>query len=65
MSVIVRLDYEMSEGFEVRVGMHQGCEKLTFLFAVGVVIEIAREGVLSKLIYADDVVLMSETIGGL
>ena len=32
---------------------------------VDVVTEFAREGVLSELLYADDLVLMSETIEGL
>ena len=38
-----------------------------FLFAVvvDVVIEFATEGVLSEMLYADDLVLMSDTIDGL
>ena len=44
--------------------MHQGSLLSPFLLAlvVDVVTEFAREGVLSKLLYADDLVLMSETI---
>ena len=47
--------------------MHQGSVLSPFLFAlvVDVVTEFAREGVLSKLLYADDIVLMGETIEGL
>ena len=48
---------ELSEEFEVKVGMHQ--------VVVGVVTELAREGALSELLYADDLVLMSATIKGL
>ena len=60
----VRVDSELSERLEVKVGMHQGSVLSPFLLAVvvNVVIELAREGVLSELLYADDLVLMSETI---
>ena len=61
------MDSELSEKFEVKVGMHQGSVLSPFLFAVviDVVAEIAIEGALSKLQYADDLVLTSETIEGL
>ena len=41
----VRVDIELSEEFEVRVGMHQGSVLSPFLFAVvvDVVTEFARE----------------------
>ena len=60
----VRVDSELSEQFEVKVGMHQGSVLSPFLFAlvVDVVTEFAREGALSELLYADDLVMMSETI---
>ena len=46
--------------------MHQGPVLSPFLFAVVVdVTEFARMGALSKLLYADDLVLMCETIEGL
>ena len=47
--------------------MYQGSVLSPFLFAVvmDVVIDFAREGVLCELQYADDLVLMSETIKGL
>ena len=58
----VRVDSVLSEEFEVKVMMHQGSVLSHFLFAVvvDVVTELAREGALSDLQYADDLVLMSE-----
>ena len=63
----VSVDSELSEEFEVKVGMHQGSVMSPLLFAVevDVVIEFAREGALRELLYADDFVMMSETIEGL
>ena len=63
----VRVDSELSEGLEVKAGMHEGSVLSPFLYAmvVDVVTELAREGTLSELLYADDLVLMSETIEGL
>ena len=63
----VRVDSELSEEFEAKVGMLQGSVLSPFLFAVAVdvVTEFAREGALSELLSADDIVLMSETIEGL
>ena len=61
------MDTDLSEEFEVKVGIHQGSVLSPFLFAVAVdvVTEFAREGALSELLYADDLVLMSETTEGL
>ena len=63
----VRVDSELSYEFDVKLGMHQGSVLSSFLFAVvvDVVNEFAREGVLSELLYSDDLVLMCETINGL
>ena len=49
------------------MGMHQGSVLSPFLVAVvvDVVTELARKGVLSDLLYTDDLVLMSERIMGL
>ena len=59
----IRVDSELSEEFEVKVGMHQGSVLSPFLFALVVVVtEFAREGELGELLYADDLVLMSEMI---
>ena len=61
-----RVDPEMSEEFEVNVRMQQGSVLSPFLFALVVdVTEFAREGALSELLYADDLVLLSETMVGL
>ena len=61
------MESELSEEFEVKVGMNQGSVLSPFLFAVvvDVVTESAREGGLSELLYANDLVLISETIEGL
>ena len=63
----VRVDSELSEEFEVHVGMHQGSVLLPFLFAlvVDVVTEFASECTLCELLYADDLVVMSDTFEGL
>ena len=61
----VRVDYELSKEFEIKVWMHQGsvCH-FFFTVLVDFVTEFAREGVLDEL-YTDCIVLMSETIEGL
>ena len=63
----IRVDSELSEEFEVKVWMHQGSVQSPFLLELvaDVVTEFAKEGVLSELLHADDLVLMSETIEGL
>ena len=63
----VRVDSELSEEFSIKIRMHQWSIMSPFLFAimVDVVIEFAREGALSELLYADDLIMMSETIMGL
>ena len=61
----VRVDSELSEEFEVKVGMMLQASMLSpYLCAVAldVVNELTREGVQSELTYADDLVPMSQTI---
>ena len=59
----VRVDCELSE---FNVGIHQGSVLSPFLLAVVVdVTDFGKEGALSELLYADDLVQMSETIEGL
>ena len=64
---MIIVNSELSEDSEVKVGMHQKSVLSPFLFAlvVDVVTELAREGALSELLNADDLVMMSETIKGL
>ena len=52
----VRVDSELSEEFEVKVGMHPGSVLSTLFFAVvlNVVTNFAREGALSELLYDDE-----------
>ena len=58
----VRVGSAYSEEFEVKVGVHQGSVLSSLLFAivVDVIAENARRGVVNKLLYADDLVIMSE-----
>ena len=58
----VRVESACSEKFEVKVGVHQGAVLSPLLFAivVDVVTENARRGVVNVLLYADDLVIMSE-----
>ena len=58
------VDSELSEELEINVEIHQGPVLSPFLFAlvIDAVTEFARDGALSELLCADDLVLMSETI---
>ena len=62
----VRVGLELSE-FEVKVGVHLGSVLLPLVFAIviDVVTESVRNGLMSEMLYADDLVLMSETMEGL
>ena len=53
----VRVDSELSEESEVKV-----LSPFPLAVVVDVVAELAREGALRELLYANDLVLMSETI---
>ena len=63
----VRVGSAYSEEFEVKVGVHQGSVLLPLLsvIVVDVIAENARRRVINELLYADDLVLMSETMEGL
>ena len=58
---------ELSEEFEVKVGVHQGSALFPLLFAivVDVIMESVRNGLMSEMLYADDLVLTSKTMEGL
>ena len=60
----VRVGSETSDEFGVRVGVHQGSvlSPLIFAIVVDVVTEHAREGLLNEILYADDLVLMSDSL---
>ena len=60
----VRVGLELSEEFEVKVGVHQGSvlPPLVFAIVVDVVTENVRNVLMSEMLYVDDMVLMSETI---
>ena len=59
-----RVDSELSEEFEANVWIHQASVLSFSLFSVvvNVVTELACEVVLSELLYAEDLILMTETI---
>ena len=60
----VRVGSRTSDEIEVRVGVHQGSvlSPLIFAIVVDVVTEHAREGLLNEILYADDLVQMSESL---
>ena len=61
---VVRTDAGLSESFEVNLGLHQGSVLSPPLFAavMDVVTSEARSGLLSELLYADDLVIMAPTM---
>ena len=63
----VRVRLELSEDFEVKVGVHHGSALSPLLFAIVVdmITESVRNGFMSEMLYADDLVLTSETMEGL
>ena len=60
----VRVGSACSEEFEVKISIHQGSVLWPLLFAivVDVLTENARRGVVIELLYADNLVIMSETM---
>ena len=63
-SCTVRTYSGLSESFEVKVGLHQGSVLSPMLFAavMDVVSSEARSGLPSKLLYADELVIMAPTM---
>ena len=61
----VRSGVGTTDGFEVKVGLHQGSELSPFLFKIvfDVLTRGVRQGVPWSMMYADDVVLCGETSG--
>ena len=60
----VRVGSAYSEDFKIKVGVHQGpmLSPLWFAIIVDAITENARKGVVNELLYADDLVFMSETM---
>ena len=60
----VRVGSGTSGEFWVRVGVHQGSvlSLLIFAIVVDVVTELAREGLLNEILYANVLVLMNESL---
>ena len=58
---------QLFEKFLMQVGVHQGSvlSPLLFAIAVDVIWENAREELINKILYEDDLVLMSESIENL
>ena len=63
----VRVGLGLSEEFEVKVGVHQGSAIVPLLFAIVVdkIMESVRNGLMSEMLYAEDLVLTSEKMEGL
>ena len=61
---VVRTDAGLSESFQVKVGLHQGSVLIPLLFSsvMDVVFSDPRSGLLSELLYADDLVIMAPTM---
>ena len=64
MKTRVQVSDGYSEKFDVGVGVHQGLVLLPLLFTIVVdmLSEEGRKGALYELLYADDLVLMAETM---
>jgi len=60
----VRVESELSDPFEVKVGVHQGSvlSPLLFITVMDVLSKDVREGLLYELLYADDLVLMADSM---
>ena len=63
----VRVGLELSEDFQVKIGVHQGSvlSPLLFVIVADVITESVRNGLMSEMLFADDLVLTSKTMEGL
>ena len=60
----ISVGLELSEEFEVKIGVYQGpmLSPLVFAIVADVVTESVRNGLMSEMLYVDDLVLTSETM---
>src|SRR5215470_17330678 len=60
----VRVEEELSDPFEVKVGVHQGSvlSPLLFITVMDVLSTQIRQGLLFELLYADDLVIMADSL---
>ena len=58
----IRVGSGLSEEFWVQVGLHQGSELSPLLFAIPVneILEYAKENLINEIVFADDLITMSE-----
>ena len=63
----VRVGNDLSEEFLVTVGVHQGSvmSPLLFSIVIDVITKSARKNSMHEILYADDLVLLSDTMSGL
>ena len=63
----VRVGLELSREFDVKVGVHQASalSPLLFPIVVDVIMESVKNGLMSEMLYVDDLVLTSEMMEGL
>ena len=63
----VKVGLELSEEFKVKVDVHRGSvlSRLIFAIMVDVIMESVRMGLMSEMLYMDNLVFTSETVEGL
>ena len=65
--IMMRAVMSLYEEAKLRVRVHHGSvlSLLLFAIAVGMVTEAAKEGLMNEILYADDLVLTSDTVENL
>ena len=64
VTTMVKQNGRMSKGFKVKVGVHQGSvlSPLLFIIVLEALSNAFREGLPMELLYADDLVLLADTV---
>ena len=64
VTTMVKQNGRMSKGFKVKVGVHQGSvlSPLLFIIVLEALSSAFREGLPMELLYADDLVLLADTV---